>query len=548
MYKLVIVVSSDTVASMTETSIKPIVVDESKPVSSENNNNNNSNINNNNSNQNDLNNNKSVIDDTNNETITENNTGKDDTSTTQNSNITQHPILTSPGTTEPEDIEKLEFFSGNPNVEVLNGVIHLYRDKQFSLPDHFTLPTKRSNMVCVLAVPSDMPIADFVHFTGPSQKSITNIRVIRDSSPNKYMAILQFVDQAAADEFYLAFNGRRYNSLEPETCHVLYIAEVEYRTPNTLLFPNAGQTELPTCPVCLERLDSAVSGVLTTLCNHTFHCSCLSKWKSDASCPVCRYVQLPVEMTSACHVCNVVKSLWICLICGHVGCGRYVNFHAEHHYKETMHTYALELETQRVWDYAGDGYVHRIIQNKTDGKLVEFPGVNHNSDFRGGVEDEKEKFSTIKLDAITMEYNFLLTSQLETQRAYFEKQIAKLQQEKDHMDKARIRAEQKAANAKEKADKLAKEMEFLQNINKSLVSNQEEWKTKIEHQSKDDSKDKKIQDLEEQLRDMMFFIEAQKTVQGSGGELQDGSVVVVPNSNPPASTPPKKGKSKTKKK
>lgn len=52
------------------------------------------------------------------------------------------------------------------------------------------------------------------------------VRVIRDSSPNKYMAILQFNDQASVDEFYLAFNGRRYNSLEPETCHVLYIAEV----------------------------------------------------------------------------------------------------------------------------------------------------------------------------------------------------------------------------------------------------------------------------------------------------------------------------------
>jgi BRCA1-associated protein len=37
-----------------------------------------------------------------------------------------------------------------------------------------------------------------------------------------------------------------------------------------------------------------------------------------------------------------------------------------------------------VWDYAGDGYVHRIIQNKADGKLVEFPGVNNSSDFRGG--------------------------------------------------------------------------------------------------------------------------------------------------------------------
>lgn len=32
------------------------------------------------------------------------------------------------------------------------------------------------------------------------------------------------------------------------------------------------------------------------------------------------------------------------------------------------------METHRVWDYAGDNYVHRLIQSKTDGKLVE---LNH---------------------------------------------------------------------------------------------------------------------------------------------------------------------------
>jgi len=342
------------------------------------------------------------------------------------------------------------------------------------------------------------------------------------------MAILQFIEQSAADEFYLAFNGRRYNSLEPETCNILFVAAVEYTSSHGPLFPISGQTELPTCPVCLERLDASVSGILTTLCNHSFHCSCLSKWKSGASCPVCRYIPLPGTMSS-CHECGTTQSLWICVLCGHVGCGRYVNFHAEHHYRDTMHTYALELETQTVWDYAGDGYVHRIIQNKADGKLVEFPGVNQDSYFRGGVEDEKEKFSTVKLDAITMEYTFLLTSQLEKQRQFFEQQLAKIAHEKDHIDKARVRAEQKAAAAREKADKLAKELTFLQDVNKSLVSNQEKWKTRLEVQIRDDARDKKIQELEEELRDLYVNIEAMKAIQSTSGELQDGSVVVVPS-------------------
>jgi hypothetical protein len=29
--------------------------------------------------------------------------------------------------------------------------------------------------------------------------------------------------------------------------------------------------------------------------------------------------------------------------------------------------------TPQVWDYVGDNYVHRLIQSKTDGKLVEVP-------------------------------------------------------------------------------------------------------------------------------------------------------------------------------
>jgi len=36
--------------------------------------------------------------------------------------------------------------------------------------------------------------------------------------------------------------------------------------------------ELPTCAVCLERMDEAITGLMTVTCQHTFHCSCLSKW------------------------------------------------------------------------------------------------------------------------------------------------------------------------------------------------------------------------------------------------------------------------------
>ena len=33
----------------------------------------------------------------------------------------------------------------------------------------------------------------------------------------------------------------------------------------------------------------------------------------------------------------------------------------------------MDVESQRVWDYGADGYVHRLMQNQEDGKLVEIP-------------------------------------------------------------------------------------------------------------------------------------------------------------------------------
>ena len=42
--------------------------------------------------------------------------------------------------------------------------------------------------------------------------------------------------------------------------------------------PPPGHVEVPRCPVCLERLDPHASGILTVLCNHSFHSDCLTKW------------------------------------------------------------------------------------------------------------------------------------------------------------------------------------------------------------------------------------------------------------------------------
>lgn len=218
--------------------------------------------------------------------------------------------------------------------------------------------------------------------------------------------------------------------------------------------PTPNLVELPTCPVCLERMDET-NGLMTIQCSHVFHCSCLQNWKG-AGCPVCRFTNTAPGTSSDsskshaqpfgsgasnfCSVCDCPDDLWICLLCGYVGCGRYKGGHAKDHWKETAHSFALELETQHVWDYAGDMWVHRLIRDKGDGKVVELPGrSSHN-----GYLEEEDVVPRAKLDGIGLEYTHLITSQLESQRAYYEEMISKAV---DKASKASAIAEEAASQA-----------------------------------------------------------------------------------------------------
>lgn len=78
----------------------------------------------------------------------------------------------------------------------------------------------------------------------------------------------------------------------------------------------------------------------------------------------------------------------------------------------------MQLGNNRVWDYVGDNFVHRLLQDK-DGKMVE-----------GGMEPTKGEGAAVdeKVDAVQLEFTYLLTSQLETQRQYFEDRLNRIEQ------------------------------------------------------------------------------------------------------------------------
>lgn len=58
-----------------------------------------------------------------------------------------------------------------------------------------------------------------------------------------------------------------------------------------------------------------------------------------------------------CMVCNTTESVWACLNCSHVACGRYIEEHALKHFQESNHPVALEVNELYVFCYLCDDYV-----------------------------------------------------------------------------------------------------------------------------------------------------------------------------------------------
>lgn len=360
---------------------------------------------------------------------------------------------------------------------------------------------------------------------------------------DRYSVLIRFVDQLTADGFYCNCNGKKFSPGEAEVCHILFLKEVEYTESADIAgTPPSGCTELPTCPVCLERLDPDTSGILSTICDHSFQCPCISKW-TYLSCQVCRFCQQQDEKPT-CFICGTLENLWVCMICGFVGCGRYKEGHAIRHWKDTQHCYSLDMRTQQIWDYVGDGYVHRLNQSKIDGKLAEMnsPCMSFEGDCGTCGYSEDSGISgalfSSKVEAIVDDYNRLLATQLENQRQYYESQLkeAKCKVEISVTEAVEKAVTSKMQDIQNKLEKCIEEKKAVADVNLNLIKNQEIWRKKVREIEEREATalrlgDEKIVDLQEQIRDLTVYLEAQKTLGNMTDTdgIREGKLLLLPN-------------------
>lgn len=111
--------------------------------------------------------------------------------------------------------DQISFFSGNPFVEKVQGILHLYKEKYvylkcplhdpvfiflkyFDSVSHMTsleMDVPRSQMICLLAIPAWLSCHDLLNFLAPCCPGIRRVRIIRDKTPNQYMALVLFRSQ-----------------------------------------------------------------------------------------------------------------------------------------------------------------------------------------------------------------------------------------------------------------------------------------------------------------------------------------------------------------
>lgn len=118
-------------------------------------------------------------------------------------------------------------------------------------------------------------------------------------------------------------------------------------------------------PPPLSKLDALPQELASYLCSSYIcrlcHRSTSEQGSRHECCPSCSH------RISTCNneSCGLGMNLWLCLSCGHVGCGRANGRHALAHHAATQHPHVVAMVSSRysssrkeIWCYACDSYHH----------------------------------------------------------------------------------------------------------------------------------------------------------------------------------------------
>jgi len=465
------------------------------------------------------------------------------------------------------------------------------------------LPIQRTSALLLVGVPSEVSTVELQEdFLGDGLQDVEGLRVLcRDGcgtttcatsgspdspkdgrfvkqsalSGNFYSLVILCKTQAGADRLYEANHGRLFrpkvfysDSASTEAsrgitggpcCYLVFVesivymhatAEADSASPAAVgdvihqIVPTVAY-ELPACPLCIERLDFSGTGMVT----HS------QGWLSATvhmagSCRVCAAIASSANGV-ICQTCRLSEGIWVCLICSHLGCGRYMREHAKDHATQQRHRFCLDLKSGRIWDYSADVFVHRrLVQAAASGGCfdVTLPapadGDAYVPSSSSAAHDGGPKQAWPGQDDIlAMELDVILASQLDHQRSLYEAMLGDLaRQHQEALDRehqfaqaeearqqqllreiAEAERQRKALDRESVASRKAcveaeDRQSFVKDLNQSLLANRREMRaaaTKggssgdgIDTSQASCSIDPLVQRLREQVARMMETVSA----------------------------------------
>ena len=431
------------------------------------------------------------------------------------------------------------------------------------------------------------------------------------STPSLVVLDLSHTPTQLMDDLLDVLNNQVIHSGPEAILKVLLISNIQVLPDKPSL-----SIDVPTCAVCLHRIEPTKIGQPRPRKHHLCSKYCpppnlehntavcprqrlLQPWTSDP-CPSCAVIQSYWRgELNACQGCEINQTLWVCLTCSFVGCGRYSNKHAAQHYDESRHPFCLELSTLRIWSYLDGEFAHRadLLECPSSPPLLQ-PWVVHQNtsttashvaslsqtdtgwsarpseaepshvsydrriaaDFASALEDKTPK----KAIMIGEEYEALLQSALEEQAQHYEGEITRLRASltAEHVDKnavtdneaksietlrttiARLRSEIEDTG-RVLLDSQAREAEYRSSSQRLLREQQVAQgvleKIRQDAAAEHESYQQQVEELEMQIADLTAN---QKMMQqfASSEDLKNSQIIATEQSPPPKARKGKKNR------
>ncbi|EAR99089.1 Zn-finger in ubiquitin-hydrolase (macronuclear) [Tetrahymena thermophila SB210] len=429
------------------------------------------------------------------------------------------------------------------DLKVMKTEVFLFKDISI-MQNKQVQETLKRHIVYIFALPSDFNHEGFLAKALENQyEHVQNIRILQEfngEKQKKKSIVLYFNDKESAESFTAEYNCYTINEKNEEYMLIVSLQFITYFTQTEQLQyameeqQKANLIELPNCPLCIEKLESSVSGFTLSIALNLFIYDVPSRWsEAKNACNTCME-----RDTLQCHQCSEsdLEGLWLCLICGNIGCGRYKKGHAKDHWYQSGHCLSMEVESERIWDYFDDKFVHRIMKGENRKTIImnnfekqmplqeSLSRQANNQDQQIGNEQEiilarevtssrnqqllrnnnhmmlwdqwngmkeaemqennQEKFISDRVDNAIWEYCYVISHQMEEQRKFFEKKLEDVTRKSEDVQKEKeseiLELENDMKILKEKRDKIKKLREANAKKQKTISDKNKEMESDIE--------------------------------------------------------------------